>query len=264
MHRRALFLLAWMLPYWLIVEATPTKLPHYILPIYPAVAIGAAWVLREVTLPGTISRRSYKQAAVIWALVAFLQAAFLAFLHIKFRDPPSPWLFVLAAGFAIAATMTVRAAWRERFHAAIVTGVLSAIFLYTAVYRLTLPTVEALWPSDQLAHIQQLLRPCSSTPFVLTRYREPSAIFLLGTDTRTAEEGDALEALQKGQADFAVFAADAFNRIARRGGEMPQVLACINAYQTTRGRKLRLHVLTFKAPEALAACPLPATYHCER
>ena len=33
------FLLAWIVPFWLIFEAVPTKLPHYVLPAYPAIAI---------------------------------------------------------------------------------------------------------------------------------------------------------------------------------------------------------------------------------
>jgi 4-amino-4-deoxy-L-arabinose transferase-like glycosyltransferase len=265
MHRRVLFLLAWIVPFWLVLEATPTKLPHYVLPIYPAIAIAAAWVLREVAMPGTIAWRSYKQAAVIWLLVAFLQALFLALVHIKFRVPPSPLLILLAMAFGFAAFATVRAAWNERFHAALMTGIASAAILYFAAFRVALPNIDALWVSRQVAEIADTLRACSSTPFTLTRYREPSAIFLLGTQTRLADEGGALQALRKGEADFAVFNADAFNRIARSsasGAEMPQVLACINGFHTSRGHKLRLHVLTMKAQEALAACPVPERFRC--
>ena len=40
------FLLAWAGAWWLVVEAVPTKLPHYVLPAYPALAILAAlWLL---------------------------------------------------------------------------------------------------------------------------------------------------------------------------------------------------------------------------
>ena len=40
------FLLAWIVPAWVVFEAVPTKLPHYPLPLYPAVCLLAAgWVL---------------------------------------------------------------------------------------------------------------------------------------------------------------------------------------------------------------------------
>ena len=47
-ERTTLFLLAWILPCWLIFEFVPTKLPHYTLPMIPAVAILAAAALAQV------------------------------------------------------------------------------------------------------------------------------------------------------------------------------------------------------------------------
>jgi|EndMetStandDraft_3_1072993.scaffolds.fasta_scaffold43145_2 4-amino-4-deoxy-L-arabinose transferase-like glycosyltransferase len=267
MHRRALFLLAWIIPFWLVLEATPTKLPHYVLPIYPAIAIGAAWVLREVAIPGTVPLRTYKQAAGIWLFVAALLVLFLVLLHTKFHEAPSPALLLLAVPFAAAAYLTARAAWTERFHAALVMGTVSAMLFYVGVFRVALPNVDAIWVSQRIDQIAEMLKPCSTTPMMLTRYREPSAVFLMGTDTRMETETEALEAMRKGATDFAVFNADAFNRIARSsadGAEMPQVLACINGFHTTQGRKLRLHVLTMKSPEALAACQLPPRYGCSQ
>jgi 4-amino-4-deoxy-L-arabinose transferase-like glycosyltransferase len=47
-HRAGLaerFLLAWMLPTWVLFECVPTKLPHYVLPTYPALALLAGRAL---------------------------------------------------------------------------------------------------------------------------------------------------------------------------------------------------------------------------
>ncbi len=33
------FCLAWLIPTWLFFEVMPTKLPHYLLPAYPALAL---------------------------------------------------------------------------------------------------------------------------------------------------------------------------------------------------------------------------------
>src|SRR5262249_35769540 len=39
------FLLGWTITWWVVVEVVPTKLPHYILPAVPALAILAAlWI----------------------------------------------------------------------------------------------------------------------------------------------------------------------------------------------------------------------------
>ena len=36
---RIAFALAWIVPSWLVFELVPTKLPHYVMPLYPAIAI---------------------------------------------------------------------------------------------------------------------------------------------------------------------------------------------------------------------------------
>ena len=43
------FLLAWIIPAWVLLELAPTKLPHYVLPLYPALALlcGAAVMAGE-------------------------------------------------------------------------------------------------------------------------------------------------------------------------------------------------------------------------
>ena len=38
-RRARCFLLAWIVPAWLVFEFAVTKLPHYVLPLYPAIAI---------------------------------------------------------------------------------------------------------------------------------------------------------------------------------------------------------------------------------
>ena len=42
------FLLAWIVPAWIVFELVPTKLPHYVLPLYPAIAIliAGVWSIR--------------------------------------------------------------------------------------------------------------------------------------------------------------------------------------------------------------------------
>ena len=45
------FLLAWIIPSWLVFEVVPTKLPHYVLPLYPAIAILTAVAMERGGLP---------------------------------------------------------------------------------------------------------------------------------------------------------------------------------------------------------------------
>ena len=56
-ERATRFLLAWVVPSWIVFEAAPTKLPHYTLPLYPAIFLLAA---RYVTA-GTPVREGWWQ-----------------------------------------------------------------------------------------------------------------------------------------------------------------------------------------------------------
>src|SRR3954454_9083098 len=46
----AQFLLAWLVPSWIVFEVVLTKLPHYVLPLYPAIAILTAGALERRVL----------------------------------------------------------------------------------------------------------------------------------------------------------------------------------------------------------------------
>ena len=53
---RLAFLLAWYLPYWIVCELLPTKLPHYMLPAYPALLLLVGWYLTERATLGVAPR----------------------------------------------------------------------------------------------------------------------------------------------------------------------------------------------------------------
>ena len=44
-EKGAKFLLCWIVPAWIVLELVITKLPHYVLPLYPAIAILIAGVV---------------------------------------------------------------------------------------------------------------------------------------------------------------------------------------------------------------------------
>ncbi len=260
-RRRALFLLAWVIPFWLVLEATPTKLPHYAMVLYPAIAMAAAWVLREATLRGAVPMRTYKQGAALWFAIAVLQLALLIFLHVWFWIVPSIWLVPLGAGVALLAFVTLRAGWRGHFHAAIGSALLTALLLYVAAFRFVLPAIEPLWISRQTAQAVAALRPCASGPVVLTRYREPSAVFLLGTSTPMMSLADANAAVSQGKADFALIRSDEAEKV-QLVDPAPRAVACIEGFNINGGKQVRLQLITAKPESAFAACTVPERFRC--
>jgi 4-amino-4-deoxy-L-arabinose transferase-like glycosyltransferase len=259
-RRRVLFLLAWTIPFWLVLEATPTKLPHYAMVYFPAIAMGAAWVLRDAVLTGELRQRTYKQGAALWLLIALLQLGVLGFALVYFKVVPSVWFWPLAAGSALLAYLTARAAWDGQFHGAIAMAILTALLLYTAAFRFVLPSLDGLWMSRQAIEIVGALRRCVPGEVALTRYREPSAIFRLGTATPLMTVEEAPEALRTGKAAYALIPAE--NGSLPAGETPPRPVACINGFNINGGKHLRMQIVTLATLEALAACPVPERYRC--
>ena len=63
------FLLAWIVPAWIIFELVPTKLPHYVLPLYPAIAI----LIAEAIDSGKLSRNRWLVLGTVgWFLIPLI------------------------------------------------------------------------------------------------------------------------------------------------------------------------------------------------
>ncbi len=104
------FLIAWVVPAWLVFEAVPTKLPHYTLPLYPAVCLLAAWWALD---PGraVLPRWGQRVAVALPVVAAAVLGVGGAALPVALRMPV--WLgvpAVLAAG--LIGWLTVQAALR--------------------------------------------------------------------------------------------------------------------------------------------------------
>lgn len=193
------FLLAWLVPAWLVFELVITKLPHYVLPLYPAVAILIAGAVEGDAL----SRKPVLARGAIWWLVlpVLLGAAGIAALAVIGRQyGPLAWLLIAAA--------SVLGFWAWRAYetlgpkSALLRAVAAAILLQCAIFGLVLPALTPLFPSVTLSRI---LRDsgCAQPVAAAVGYHEPSLVFLAGTATRLTDVAGAAEFLKGGECRFA-------------------------------------------------------------
>src|SRR5204863_9075173 len=82
------FLLAWLVPAWIVLELLPTKLPHYVLPLYPALALLAGAALAEGARAAAPIWLRYADIAAkaLWAIVTIALASVLIILPIRFGE----------------------------------------------------------------------------------------------------------------------------------------------------------------------------------
>ena len=242
------FLLAWIIPSWIVFEVTATKLPHYTLPLYPALAILAA----RAALEGAAHRRPLirKAGAGLYFLIGAGVAAAVIALPIIYGDGALRTLCIAAAAAIIASTsIAAFLFWRGRSYegglAAVGVSALVAFTLLEGVLpnleRLEIsPKISAALERSELHHLRN-----GAEPTVIAGYYEPSAVFLLGTPTHLTNGADAAAYLAENTGSAAVveFREEAaFQSAASSRGLNLEVLAEISGVNYSNGKDVALTV----------------------
>ena len=197
----ARFLLAWLIPSWLIFEAVMTKLPHYVLPLYPAIAILIAGILE----PGGLSKtRWIIRGTIGWFLFpgVIAVAALVAFILFGGDLGLIAWPFSAAAViFGLFAWWLYEVDGAER---SLLRGMVASVLVAITVYAVTFPSLPSLFPSAMIAdEIRASDCPDAHVASTYT-YQEPSLVFLLGTETRFTDGAGAADFLLSGPCHFAL------------------------------------------------------------
>ncbi|MFN3659003.1 MAG: ArnT family glycosyltransferase [Pseudolabrys sp.] len=197
----AQFLLAWLLPSWLVFEAVMTKLPHYVLPLYPAIAILIAGIMEQGALAKIrwMIRGTFGWFVFPGVIAIGVVAVFIVFA----RD-----LGLVAWPFAAAAAIFGLFAWWlyevDGAQRSLLRAAMASVFMAVTVYAVTFPMLPNLFPSALIAREVQAAgckEPHVASTFA---YQEPSLVFLLGTNTRFTDGGGAAEFLRAGACHFAL------------------------------------------------------------
>lgn len=244
----AQFLLAWLVPSWIIFELVITKLPHYVLPLYPAIAIliiGAlerkvlshtAWIVRGTSwwfvLPLIMTF-----AAIIGAMMLLRQPEFLA------------WPF--AAGALI---FGLFAWWMYDDHHAersLLNAVGASWFLVVCIYGVVVPSLTPLFPSVQIARALRNVE-CVGPAAAAAGFQEPSLVFMIGTSTLLTNGSGAADFLLQGSCRFALVEwreERAFAQRAEAIGLRYNAGARIDGYNFSQGRAISVAIFRSEGTE---------------
>ena len=214
------FLIAWIVPTWIVYELIATKLPHYVLPTYPAIACLAAAALfapRE-RAPGKVLKGLGIAYALLWLLVSFMFAALGWYVLNDLQDLFDPVTLAVGLIPAAAAVATLWFLWKDRPERAVASALVAALAVWANTYANALPRVTNMWISPRLAEAAKAVAPCPDSPLVTAPFHEPSLVFLYGREeTRLVRDG--VEAAE-------VFAAsDGCAVVAVGADERPEFLA---------------------------------------
>jgi 4-amino-4-deoxy-L-arabinose transferase-like glycosyltransferase len=186
------FLLAWVVPSWVVFEVVSTKLPHYTMPLYPALALlsaRAAFAVQAGVVPSARSLGSRIGFGIWVGIGAVLAVAALGLVVVA---PGSMGRTVAAVALAGAGLWLVylakRAVDRDRMIVASAAGVGVAVCAAVGLIRVGLPGPMGL--SERTAAAVRAVDPAGGRALAIVGYHEDSLIFLThGRARRVDVEG---------------------------------------------------------------------------
>ena len=244
------FLLAWLVPAWIVLELLPTKLPHYVLPLYPALALLAGAALAEGARAAAPPWLRYTDIAAkgLWAVVTLALASVLILLPIRFGEALNVAGIIGAAAMLVLATALFYRWPRPPFAAAAIVTLCAAFVIpaETAV----LPGLDRLWLSRNAAALIAQHPPAAGAPLVAIGYGEPSLVFLLDGHVRVAVPDAAAEILGGGGAALVSTRDDAMFRQSLGGrGLTAQKLGAVAGFDYSNGKRMELTLYNVRHAE---------------
>ncbi len=190
------FVAAWVLPAWIAFELIATKLPHYVLPLYPGLALAAAWALVGERID---AERGWVRA-LFWLAalgpIATIAVAVGAAIWLEGRAPPLA--FALAALVAILAIVSIILINARELLAGWLVLAVAAPVAYAAIFGVVAPRLDSLWLSPRLAAAAVEVSGCPDPQVISVGNDEASLIFAVGTGIVFGNDADTAAFLAKG------------------------------------------------------------------
>jgi 4-amino-4-deoxy-L-arabinose transferase-like glycosyltransferase len=238
------FAVAWLAPTFVVFELLPTKLPHYPMPAYGALAWLSALALAEPI--GAVCRWI---GAGLTMVVSLALAGGVVYLLSLYGDASDAWAATLAGGLIataglVGAYLMVRNAPRAATVGALTLGVLG----HAALAAGLAPRLQPLWLSTRLeaALDDARLLPrqgLAEAPVAVAGFAEPSLVFALGTATELDGPDEAAQAVVENRPAIVEQREEAAFRaaLASRGGKAREV-AQVRGINYSKGDDMTLRV----------------------
>jgi 4-amino-4-deoxy-L-arabinose transferase-like glycosyltransferase len=191
------FALCWLVPSWLVFELMPTKLVHYTLPAYGALA----WLAAATATQHQLGPRLRVAGAALATFAGVLLGVGAIYLYRQYGDPTDLPAAVLSAALLasagiVGAVLLVRGPALTALTAALGLGLVGHGMLVAGLA----PRLEPLWLSRRVEAIlaRERLLPrqgITAGPVAVAGYAEPSLVFGVGTTTDLEGPIEAADAL---------------------------------------------------------------------
>jgi 4-amino-4-deoxy-L-arabinose transferase-like glycosyltransferase len=243
-HDAVRFCIAWIVPAWIAFELFGTKLPHYTLPLFPAVAMLAAAGLDSLAERKFLGRPwLFAAAAIPWILFGLVVTVGVTALAASLRgsiDPLATALALLALAGMIAILVLLA---QGRGRQALLVAAAAASLAYVNDYGRVIPNMGEVFLSPRILAAARAATPgCARPDLVTLRYREPSLGFLSGGHLSFVHGPEEAAAALAADPACGVAAVEAkkevrFRAAAAALGLTPRPVGRVSGYNYSEGRE---------------------------
>ena len=190
-HVESRFLIAWIVPFWLVIELVPTKLPHYPLPVVPALAVLLVCAV-DAPLAGKLDGkfsdllRRYAGVGLEWAMLAAGPVLGMAMIWVALTyggvTGGRAFAFAMLACAAIAGALLFGIIWHRQGGIRNIAIVIACGALFHFI------VIAGLFPALSRIHLARAIDAqldAMKTPpaaMAAAGIHEPSLVFTLGRD----------------------------------------------------------------------------------
>ncbi|MBY0508913.1 MAG: glycosyltransferase family 39 protein [Rhodospirillaceae bacterium] len=244
------FCLAWLIPAWIVFEIVPTKLPHYTMPLYPALALLIGYILSDAqAFKNGVTGKAALAWRIVWAVAPLALAGGVIFAARQY-GPGVDAITIAAATFAgLTALFVIFGIARVTARTTVIVCAALAVLFAVTLTEGVIPRLTHMAISPRLVLALKEHATAQPAPAALAEFHEPSAVFLLGTDTLLTNSTGAAQHVLAHPGAVAVVPKQELDTVQSIAGDRPiTVLDSIGGYNYSRGRWLRLAVITAGTP----------------
>ena len=252
------FCLAWIIPAWILFELVPTKLPHYILPTYPALCLLVAHSIisseegKAGEFDSKLAKAGFVSCQLVIVLLGLGAVALPWFLEHRFEPVGLiPAIAAIAgAGFSIRKFLK-----RQYVHAAAVAIAATALVLAPSLQWIV-PGLDRLWLSRTVTNAAKQ-SACGNVMLCSSGYHEPSLVFLLGTRTLLTNPAGAAIFLRSNPKAMALINSsqdEDFKRETRNLGVHVKLAGAFSGFNYSNGKPMVLRLYDVRSDEQARDC----------
>lgn len=185
------FLLGWIIPTWIVFELSSTKLPHYVLPAYPAMALlTAKFFFDGYPLLTNSEKRWWPTLSVgLWLIIGMVLAAGFCVIPFITNGKLYPPQIIGSLALLLAQGLGMLLFLRGRKMQSVVLFALGSIVFYGIAYAATVPNLNGVWLARDILAEARRDAPCPELKIASSGFSEPSLAFLAGTSTKFTPNG---------------------------------------------------------------------------